>query len=242
MTLTEPAGHATWCRSLPDMAAVTLAPAQLPKPRWRGWIHFWAFFCSLIAGTALVTAATLTASASVAVATAVYSATVSGVFGVSALYHRRRWATRRGLFWIRRLDHSMIFVFIAGSYTPFAVLAMPPRTGTIVLWVVWGGALAGVALKLLWPGAPRRLSVPIYLVVGWVAAFVLPDLLAYCGPGIFTLLILGGALYTSGAVVYALRKPDPWPSTFGFHEVFHATTVLAAICHYIAVWLTIYTV
>lgn len=224
------------------MSAATLTTAQPAKPRWRGWIHFWAFFCSLISGAALVTMAAITSTATVALATAVYSLTVCGVFGVSALYHRRRWASTRGLYWIRRLDHSMIFVFIAGSYTPFTVLAMPPRTGAIVLTVVWVGALGGVALKLLWANAPRGLSVPVYMALGWVAAFVLPDLRAACGPRIFVLLLVGGALYTLGAVVYALRKPDPWPRTFGFHEIFHSTTVLAAACHYLAIWLTVATV
>ncbi len=173
-------------------------------------------------------------------ATSVYAATVLGLFGVSALYHRHNWVSTRARAWMKRLDHSMIFVFIAGTYTPFSLLAMPRDTGTVVLWVVWGGALAGVALKLAWPHAPRWLGVPIYVALGWVAVFVLPDLLHHAGLAALVLLLAGGVLYTLGAVCYASRWPDPWPKTFGYHEFFHAATVLAAICHYIAIWLTLY--
>lgn len=193
-------------------------------------------------GATLIALAAGTVSARAALAIAVYSASVSGLFGISALYHRRSWLNRRTAYWINRLDHSMIFVFIAGSYTPFATLAMPPGTGTLVLVVVWGGALAGVTMKLAWPHAPRWLGVPIYLALGWVAVFVMTDLLQAAGPAALVLLVVGGALYSLGALVYALKWPDPWPSTFGFHEFFHAATVLAAICHYVAVWLTMYAV
>ncbi|MGH4016175.1 MAG: PAQR family membrane homeostasis protein TrhA [Pseudonocardiaceae bacterium] len=222
---------------------MTTAPRapQLPvKPRLRGWIHFWSFGGSVAAGAALVTVAATTVSGGAALTTAVYAATLCGLFGISALYHRRNWASPRTEYWIKRLDHSMIFLFIAGSYTPFATLAVPPRTGTTVLLVVWGGALAGVALKLLWIGAPRWLSAPLYLALGWVAVFVVPDLRALAGPATLALILAGGVLYTLGGVTYALRWPDPWPRTFGFHEIFHTTTVLAAICHYTAVWLTLY--
>lgn len=227
------------------MSAQTLSSTASPrahKPRLRGWIHLWSLVGSVVTGITLVTLAASTVSARAAVATAVYSVTVSGLFGISALYHRRSWASRRAEYWINRLDHSMIFVFIAGSYTPFATLAMPPLTGTIVLAVVWGGATAGVAMKMLWPKAPRWVGVPIYLALGWVAVFVLPDLLAHAGVAALVLLIVGGAFYSIGAVMYGLRWPDPWPTTFGFHEFFHAATVLAAICHYVAVWLTMYAV
>jgi hemolysin III len=217
-------------------------PPKTDKPRLRGWIHLWSLIGSLATGITLVTLAAATVSTRAALATAVYSATVSGLFAVSSLYHRRSWTNHRAEYWINRLDHSMIFVFIAGSYTPFATLAMPPTTGTVVLAVVWGGALAGVTMKMLWPRAPRWVGVPIYLALGWVAVFVLPDLLAHAGVATLVLLIVGGMLYSIGAVIYALRWPNPWPTTFGFHEFFHAATVLAAICHYIAVWLTMYAV
>jgi hemolysin III len=139
-----------------------------------------------------------------------------------------------------RLDHSMIFVFIAGTYTPFAVLTLPSRTGDVVLAVVWIGAAVGLTVRSAWQSAPRWLAVPLYLGLGWVAVFFLPELLRHGGVAAFVLMLTGGALYTVGAVVYGLRRPDPLPQVFGFHEVFHLCTVVAAICHYIAVWLIIY--
>lgn len=225
-------------------AATTIAPVpEAPiKPRLRGWIHFWSLVASVTTGATLVTLAASTVSARAALVTAVYSASVSGLFGTSALYHRRSWTNRRTAYWVKRLDHSMIFIFIAGSYTPFATLAMPPDTGILVLVVVWSGAVAGMTMKLTWPDAPRWLGVPIYLALGWVAVFVMADLLRAAGPAALVLLVVGGALYSVGALIYGLRWPDPWPSTFGFHEFFHAATVLAAICHYVAVWLAMYAV
>jgi len=219
----------------------TMTPApSLVTPRMRGWIHFWSFIGAAIAAAVLVTLAASTVSARAAVDTAVYGVTVCGVFGVSALYHRRSWRTPQAKMWMKRLDHSMIFVFIAGSYTPFALLCMPERTGNIVLAVVWVGAALGVALKMAWPDAPRWLGVPLYLALGWVAVFVLPDLLHHAGVAALVLLLVGGLFYSLGGVTYGTRWPNPWPSTFGFHEVFHAATVLAALCHYIAIWLAIY--
>jgi hemolysin III len=210
------------------------------KPRLRGWLHLWSFVVAVAAGIVLVSLAGATVSAEAAVAVAVYSLTVCGVFGVSALYHRRTWHTERARTLMKRLDHAMIFVFIAGTYTPFAVLALPERTGLIVLAVVWAGALGGVVLKIAWPHAPRWVGVPFYLALGWVAVFVLPDLLDRGGVAALVLLIVGGGFYSLGAVFYALRRPVGWPATFGFHEFFHAATVVAAICHYIAIWLVLY--
>ncbi len=221
------------------MTTLTPAPSGV-KPRARGWIHFWSFVASVLTGTTLVALAAVTVSPRAAVGTAVYSVTVSGLFGVSALYHRRTWHSRRVQMWMKRLDHSMIFVFIAGSYTPFALLAMPERTGNVVLAVVWTGALLGVALKMAWPDSPRWLGVPLYLALGWVAVFVLPDLLQRAGGAALVLLLVGGLFYTLGGLAYGVRRPNPWPTTFGFHEVFHTATVLAALCHYVAIWLTIY--
>ncbi|GAB2865135.1 hemolysin III family protein [Lentzea nigeriaca] len=191
-------------------------------------------------GATLIALAASTVSGLAALATSVYGATVLGLFGVSALYHRVTWKSDRVRTWMKRLDHSMIFVFIAGTYTPFALLAMNPGTGHVVLWVVWTGALAGVTLKLAWPHAPRWLGVPIYIALGWVAVFVLPELLHHAGVAALVLLLVGGALYTVGAVFYATRWPNPWPQVFGYHEFFHAATVVAAICHYIAIWLAMY--
>jgi hemolysin III len=141
---------------------------------------------------------------------------------------------------MKRLDHSMIFLFIAGTYTPFSLLAVDQPTGYWVLAGVWAGALAGVSLKLTWPTAPRWVGVPLYIGLGWVAVFILTDILHIAGVTSLVLLAVGGVLYTLGGVAYAVKKPNPWPGVFGYHEVFHAMTVVAAICHYIAVYFAMY--
>jgi hemolysin III len=141
---------------------------------------------------------------------------------------------------MKRADHSMIFVFIAGSYTPFALLALPGRDGRVVLSIVWGGALAGILLKMLWPSAPRWVGVPLYILLGWVAVWYTGTILHNAGVAAMVLLFVGGALYSIGGILYALKWPDPWPSTFGFHEFFHACTAVAAICHYIAMWFVVF--
>jgi hemolysin III len=206
----------------------------------RGWLHFWSFAVSIAACATMIAVSAALIGAGAALATSVYSVTVLGLFGTSALYHRRNWPTPRSRAVMKRLDHSMIFLFIAGTYTPVAALAMEPATARWVLAVVWTGALAGVVLKTLWPHAPAWVGVPIYIALGWVAIFVLPDMLAYGGVAALVLLLVGGALYTVGAVFYATRWPDPWPRTFGYHEFFHAATVLAAICHHVAIWLVLF--
>ncbi|MGW1676508.1 PAQR family membrane homeostasis protein TrhA [Saccharopolyspora sp. NPDC002376] len=215
-------------------------PTAFVKPRMRGWIHFWSLVVSIASGTTLITLAAATVSARAAVGTSIYVATVLGLFGVSALYHRKTWKTVGARTWMRRLDHSMIFLFIAGTYTPLAMVAMQPTTGAMVLAIVWGGALGGVILKLAWPNAPRWVGVPVYIALGWVAVFVLPDLLHNAGLAALVLLVVGGLLYTAGAIFYACRWPDPWPKTFGYHEFFHAAVSAAAICHHIAIWLALY--
>ena len=212
----------------------------LVKPRLRGWLHLWSFVVALAAGASLISLAAATVSGEAAAACAVYSATVLGLFGISALYHRRSWTTARSRTVMKRLDHAMIFVFIAGTYTPFAVLALPPTTGLVVLVVVWTGALGGVVLKVARPHAPRWVGVPFYLALGWVAVFVLPDLLERGGVAALVLLLVGGGFYSLGALCYAFRRPVGWPATFGFHEFFHAATVVAAICHHVAIWLVLY--
>ncbi len=212
----------------------------LVKPRLRGWLHLWSFAVSIAASATLISIAASLVGAGAALATTVYSITILGLFGISALYHRRTWRTDRGRFVMKRLDHSMIFLFIAGTYTPIAALAMAPDTARVVLLVVWIGALAGVVLKLVWPHAPSWLAVPIYIALGWVAVFVLPDILTHGGVAALVLILVGGLAYTVGGVMYATHWPNPWPKTFGYHEFFHAATVVAAICHHVAIWLVLF--
>ena len=142
--------------------------------------------------------------------------------------------------WMKRLDHSMIFVFIAGSYTPFALLALPSEQGMVLFWIVWAGAIAGVLLKMFWPSAPAWVGVPLYLLLGWVAALFIVPIMHGAGVAALVLLIVGGALYSIGGVLYGLKWPNPWPTTFGHHEFFHACTAVAAICHYIAMWFAVF--
>ncbi|HEY0487000.1 MAG TPA: hemolysin III family protein [Mycobacteriales bacterium] len=205
----------------------------------RGWLHLYAFGVSIVAGIVLVSVAASRPGWAPFWATLVYAVTVCGLFGVSALYHRRLWGSR-GYAVMKRADHSMIFVFIAGTYTPFCVLLLRPSRAELLMTIVWGGALAGVALKMLWPRAPKWLAVPLYMALGWVAVFVLPEILHTGGVTTVVLLALGGAAYTVGAVVYAVKRPNPWPATFAHHEIFHACTLVAAICHQVAVYFALY--
>jgi hemolysin III len=208
------------------------------RPRMRGWLHLFAFFGSIVAAAVLIPLA-FVEGARAGVAVTVYCLTILGLFGVSALYHRRRWSPRAWKL-MKRADHSMIFLFIAGTYTPFARLAVPEATGWWMLGIVWAGALAGVALKMVWPTAPRWVGVPIYLALGWVSVFVLVDILTLVGVTVLVLMATGGVLYSVGAIAYAMKRPNPWPGTFGYHEVFHAMTIVAATCHYIAVYFALY--
>ena len=170
---------------------------------------------------------------------AVYSLTVCALFGTSALYHRRVWSP--GWFPImRRLDHSMIFLFIAGTYTPLCVLLLDRPATIILLVLVWGGAVAGVTVKMAFPHTRRWLSAPLYLALGWVAIAVIPDILRRGGAACMALLIAGGVMYSAGAVCYAVRRPDPWPTVFGHHEFFHTCTLLAAICHHVAIYFALF--
>jgi hemolysin III len=224
------------------MAATTLGgtAAKDPhaRPRMRGWLHAYAVGVAAVCGVVLCSVAATRTGWTPFAACLVYSVTICGLFGTSALYHRHVWGPR-GYAVMKRLDHSMIFLFIAGTYTPFSLLLMPRHTALIVLAVVWGGALAGVALKMAWPRAPRWLSVPLYIALGWVAAFVLPDILHIGGPAALVLLLAGGVVYSLGALCYALKRPNPWPRTFGHHEFFHAATLVAATCHHIGVYLAV---
>lgn len=212
----------------------------LTKPRFRGWIHVYSAGTAVFAGASLVAVSWAVASTRAGLATFAYTAATIVMFTVSATYHRVHWKSATAQKWMKRLDHSMIFVLIAGTYTPFALLAMPPAAGTLVLTIVWGGAIAGVLLKMCWPSAPRWVGVPLYLLLGWVAAFYTAMIMHIAGVAAMVLLVVGGTLYSIGGILYALRWPDPWPETFGYHEFFHACTVVAAICHYIAVWLAVF--
>ena len=218
---------------------IRLKPADIGKPRMRGWLHLYAVFVAAVAGIVLCAVAATRPGTAPLLSCLVYTVTVCGLFGVSALYHRRVWS-RRGFVVMRRLDHSMIFLLIAGTYTPFSVLLLAPGKATAILAAVWGGALAGVALKMTWPNAPRWVSAPLYVALGWVGLTVLPDILRAGGVAALVLLATGGAFYTAGAIFYALRRPNPWPHVFGHHEFFHACTLVAAICHHIAVWFALF--
>jgi len=212
----------------------------LTKPRFRGWIHVYSAATAVFAGATLIAVSWAVGSTRAGLATFAYTAATILMFTVSATYHRVYWKSATAKKWMRRADHSMIFVFIAGSYTPFALLALPPDDGRLVLCIVWGGAIAGILLKMCWPSAPRWVGVPLYLLLGWVAVGFTTTILHNAGVAAMVLLFVGGALYSIGGILYALRWPDPWPATFGYHEFFHACTAVAAICHYIAMWFVVF--
>jgi hemolysin III len=202
------------------------------KPRLRGVSHQWAFVASLVAGAALIVAAD-TPRATLAVA--VYALSLSALLGTSALYHRVDWrrpAVRR---WIRRLDHSMIFLLIAGTVTPFALLVLDGPLARAILIAVWAAAAAGIVVELVWIEAPKWVTATVYLAVGWIGAVGFPSIVARAGLGAGALIALGGALYTVGAVIYARQRPDPNPAVFGYHEIFHACVIAAAAAHFVAV-------
>jgi hemolysin III len=207
------------------------------KPRLRGWLHAGTFPLSVVAGIVLVA---LSPDARSRIATAVFAATASLLFGVSALYHRGTWGPRAEAV-LKRLDHANIFLIIAGTYTPFCVLVLNEGVARTMLWIVWVGAVLGVAFRVFWVGAPRWLYVPVYVALGWVAVFYTPQLLEGGGPAVFVLIVLGGALYTLGGLVYGIKRPNPSRRWFGFHEVFHALTVAAFIAHYTGVSIASYT-
>jgi len=210
-----------------------LLPEGLPRPLLRGLLHLGAFVVALALGVALV----LVAGAEDAPAFAVYGLAVAGLFGVSALYHRGRWRpVVRGR--LQRADHSMIFVLIAGTYTPFCVHVLDGTLGAALLAVVWTGALIAAALELRPTPAPRGAVVGLSVALGWVALPALPAVVDTLGWVATALIGLGGVLYTVGAVIYARRRPDPLPDVFGYHEVFHALTIAGAASHYavIAFW------
>lgn len=206
------------------------------KPKLRGWLHAGIFPVAVVAGVVLVV---LAPSAEARIAGAVYAATAALLFGVSAIYHRGRWSPPV-LGVLRRLDHANIFLIIAGTYTPFTILLLEGRDARILLTLVWLGALAGVAFRVFWVDAPRWLYVPIYIGLGWAALFWLPSFGSRGGAAILGLIITGGLLYSAGAVIYGLKRPNPSPRWFGFHELFHACTLAGFITHHVGVWLAVF--
>jgi hemolysin III len=210
-------------------------PDPFLKPRLRGVLHQWAFAVSVATGAVLVLQA---GSARVRVAMAVYAVSVAALFGTSALYHRVSWRTLGAARWMRRLDHTMIFVLIAGSYTPFGLLVVRGSLGTVILITIWSGALAGAVFKMLWIDAPGWLIAGTYIALGWVTALAMPDLLDRLGVVAVGAVALGGVLYSAGGVVYASQRPDPSPAVFGYHEVFHLLVIIAAGLQYavVAFW------
>src|SRR5262245_11631156 len=223
-----------------DSLAISVAEV---KPRLRGWLHLGTAPVTLAAGIVLVA---LSAAATTRLGSAIYALCSVLPFGVSALYHRGRWSPRVASV-LKRFDHANIFLLIAGTYTPFSLLLLHGTDRVVMLSVVWGGALAGVAFRVLWIGAPRWLYTPICIVLGWAAVFFLPQFAAGAerygvglGVVLLALIAVGGAFYTLGGVVYGFKRPDPWPRWFGFHEVFHTLTIMASVTHYVGVSLATY--
>ena len=214
------------------------------KPRLRGWLHLATAPLTLAAGIVLVV---LSPDATTRVGSAVFAATALVLFTVSAVYHRGTWSPTVHSR-LKRFDHSNIFLLIAGSCTPFALLLLEGADRWAMLSVVWAGAIGGVAMKVLWKGAPRWLSAPIYMALGWAPVFFFGDFVsgaaanyeAGVGTAVIVLVVIGGGLYTLGGIVYGTKRPNPWPRWFGFHEVFHTFTILAFVTHYVGVSLATY--
>lgn len=202
------------------------------KPTWRGWIHAGTFPVAIALGVILIV---LADGAAAKISSAVFMVCSLLLFGVSALYHRFNWSegTKRLL---KRLDHANIFLLIAGSYTPITVLALPQDKAILLLCLVWGGALLGIGFRVFWISAPRWLYVPLYVLLGWAAVMFIVDFFV-ANAAMMILIIVGGLLYTAGAVVYGLKRPNPFPGHFGFHEIFHTLTLLAFLCHWTAILL-----
>lgn len=218
--------------SLPLLEDELEHPVTESKPTWRGWIHAGTFPLAILLGVILIIAADGTAAK---LSSAVFAVSSLLLFGVSALYHRFTWSDRARLL-LKRLDHSNIFLLIAGSYTPITVLCLPPEKATLLLWLVWSGAALGIGFRILWIGAPRWLYVPLYLMLSWAAMMFIIDFFA-ANPVMMTLILVGGLCYTLGAVFYGLKRPNPIPGVFGFHELFHALTLVAFLCHWTGIFI-----
>ena len=213
------------------------------KPRLRGWMHATVAPLAIAAFIVLIA---LSPTPATKIGSAVFAASAILLFTVSGFYHRGNWSPKTWAF-LRRFDHANIFVLIAGTYTPYAMLFLDGGARITILGVVWGAALVGVFFRIFWVDAPRWLYTPMYIALGWAAVFFIPDFVhgAHHFPdGIaiatLTLVATGGVLYTLGGVVYGLKRPNPWPRWFGFHEIFHAFTVAAFVAHYVGVSLATY--
>lgn len=216
-------------RGLQDRSERPLDPPH--RPRLRGRLHQVAFIVWIPAGVTLVAVGRTAAARA---ASAVYAVTVMALYGVSASYHRLPWVPRARQ-WMRRLDHSTIFVFIAGTYTPLSVLALKGAWRASILATVWGCAAVGVALKMSRLRLASRAGIAMYVALGWTAIIAMPQLIRNLGLTAIALLLFGGVLYTAGAIIYATRRPDPMPAVFGFHEVYHALVIGGSVCHYVAI-------
>lgn len=206
-------------------------PVQVDaRPTWRGWIHAGTFPVTIVAGIVLL----LSAEGSAARwSSLVFVLSSMLLFGNSALYHRFDWSPRTKVI-LKRIDHANIFLLIAGSYTPIAVLALPPAKSTLLLSLVWGGAILGIGFRVFWIHAPRWLYVPLYLALGWGAVMFIVDFFQ-ANAAMMTLIVIGGLCYSVGAVIYGMKRPNPVPGVFGFHEIFHTLTVVAFLCHWAAI-------
>jgi len=213
----------------------SVAEAIAVKPRYRGLSHYYGFFVSLVAGAVLVA----TAPRGLATWTAaVYALSVSGMLGASALLHRGTWSAEQARV-LTKLDHTGIYLLIAGSYTPISLLALSGPLRVVVFSAVWLGALAGIALEWIWYRPPKGWVTAVYITLGWVAVIGVPQLWTSLGVVGFLLIFFGGVSYTVGAVIHAARRPDPWPEVFGYHELFHALTIVAVVCQYVAIALVV---
>jgi len=224
--------HGTDIPNIPLLDEATDRQHVDEKPRWRGWIHAVSFPLAIVLGLVLLA---LGANAAARWSSAVFVFTSMLMFGISATYHRFHWPERTRVL-LKRLDHANIFLLIAGTYTPLAVMALPFDKGILLLSLVWAGALLGIGFRVFWIGAPRWAYVPLYVLLGWAAVLYIVDL-AEANLAMMVLVVVGGLAYTAGAVVYALKRPNPVPGVFGFHEIFHVLTVVAFLCHWTAVLL-----
>jgi hemolysin III len=205
------------------------------KPHLRGWLHAATTPLALAAGIVLIV---LSPTLTTRVGSAVFAGSALLLFAVSAVYNAGTWSPRAHAI-LRRLDHSNIFLLIAGSYTPFTLILLHGSTQNVLLAIVWSGAILGVVFRIFWSDAPRWVYTPIYLALGWVSIFYVDDF-AGAGTAVITLIAVGGGLYTLGGIVYGFKKPDPFPTWFGFHEVFHTLTIAAFVCHYVAASIATY--